>query len=92
MEQHGDSGRIKADAINEESREVIILIFCVRVGIWGLDNNTHDRHVQVDIDIGAAGYGTTGLSDKGFKVWMEDSKIWNYSYYRRRHEGLSVEN
>jgi len=72
LEQHGDSGRYKVNAINEESRAGSILIFCVRVGIWGLDNGAHDRHVQVDIDIGATGLGPTGLSDKSFKVRMEE--------------------
>jgi len=72
LEQHGDSGRYKAKAIDEESRAGIILIFCVRVGIRGLDNNTHDRHSQVDIDIGTAGFGPTGLSDISFKVWIEE--------------------
>ena len=37
--------------------------------MWGLDNGAHGCHAQVDVDIGAAGLGPIGLSDKSFKVW-----------------------
>ncbi len=64
LEQHGNSGRFKVDAIDEESRAGIILVFCVRVGIWELENDTHELNVQTDIDVGTAGCGIARLSHK----------------------------
>jgi hypothetical protein len=87
----GTVGGSNVTPLTRKAEKSLFWSSVLRVGILGSDKNTHDSNVQVDVYIGAAGYGPTGLSDKGFKTRMEYSKNWNDSYNRRRHERLSVE-
>ena len=65
LEQYGDGGGFKGNAINFEGT---ILSFHVRVGIGELENGAHIRNVQVDVDVGTAGYRCAGLNQKVLEI------------------------
>jgi hypothetical protein len=50
-----------------------------------LENNTHKRNGQVDIDVGTAGCRIAGLMTS-YRLCRE--YFWNNSYHSRRNEGL----